>query len=857
LELLGWNEVRLEKRRSCEDKESGSHIQFDMRFSNVHSRDKCPIPLFGSVSGGRIRILCLYGKYYAPDKLYHMVECDNEQLPVIILFFGVMSRMRRQELYNLALDRQASFLVVDDIVISTICERRESLMLRWLYILTVPFSVQTMYTSVLGVVHPEMFYGRVSAKKDLGINGSVCAVYGGRQLGKTALLKNIEYESHQPQDDHFVYYIQLSTTTVENPDYSLTKAVADKIRKDIPLSKKTYENVKELLEDIRDWLCKKATYRLLLLLDEADEFLLADSKSRFRVTGSINNLMTSTDMRFKVVFAGLHNVYRMISAPNHPLAHHGRPISIGPLLAGELQDAINLIRQPYEVMGYRFESLDVIIRILAETNYYPSLIQLFCMKLHEHLHLPEVWQQRRYILPVMITMKDIDTVLEDSELKKAICDRFMWTLELDDRYKAIALSIAFDAGQAVQADQINKIMEGYDLHWISSEMEKHSNLFSEHSSMDNLRGLCDELVQLGVLSNVSSDRYMLRTVNILNMLGTSESILTKLDELDRKKYDYNTMYNGMLYRKKFNDTRLGDRCYPLTNQQIHSVLDEGGLKLIMGNQALGLDLVETCLRELLGRDANKPVNYDLYQQKSYTIHTYHRKFPEWNELGDGRAVNLVCTGCEWDVKNLKRYGQKMNSISEQERPILIVLCDEIQSHQILVNSSVNIDFIPAIRLAVWDLEAVQFWLNESLNTPLLTEHIIKIMERLQGWPAAIYQLCELLAAQKEKLVFDTKILEQTVEALVQKQTLYELLPEKELEPLLQPICKIYAEYEDYISCKEIRDLLNEEGTEVDMEYVERVMAWMADLELLNRRPQKGYCMNSLVLELWKKLSADL
>ncbi|MCM1500878.1 MAG: hypothetical protein NC124_20665, partial [Clostridium sp.] len=198
LKMLGWDVIELKECSFCED-ESGGYLQFDMYFRPTHSRERCPVPLFGSGSDGRIRMICLYGNTNAPDKQYDLFENKNQQIPMIILFFGVMTHTRRMELQGMALDKQSSFLLVDDIVITTICERRETMLLRWLYALTVPFSVQKLYTAALGVVHPEMFYGRISAKAELGLNGAVCAVYGGRQLGKTALLKNIESESHNPK----------------------------------------------------------------------------------------------------------------------------------------------------------------------------------------------------------------------------------------------------------------------------------------------------------------------------------------------------------------------------------------------------------------------------------------------------------------------------------------------------------------------------------------------------------------------------------------------------------------------------------------------------------------------------------
>ena len=864
LKALGWDVIELKECKFCED-ESGGYLQFDMYFKSTHSRDRCPIPLFGSDSDGRIRMICLYGSTNAPDKQYDLFENKSQQIPMIILFFGVMTHKRRMELYHIALKKQSTFLVVDDIIISTICECRESMLLRWLYTLAVPFSVQQLYTTALGVVHPEMFYGRVSAKAELGIGGKVCAVYGGRQLGKTALLKHIESEFHNPEIDHFVYYISLPTVEVECPDAILTKEMVNIMRKDILVDRR-YENMTEVLEDISEWIRQKETRRLLLLLDEADEFLMADGKNGFRMTSSINRVMTSSNLRFKVVFAGLHNVYRSISSPNNPLAHYGKPISIGPLLDDELQDAINLIKQPFEIMGYRFESLDLIIWILAETNYYPSLIQLFCMKLHDYLHQPEMQKKRSRVLPVTICKEDIDFVLKDRTLKKSISERFMWTLDLDDRYKAIVLSIAFDSGNASRMDLNNDFAKGYDLHWIQSEIEKWPNLFKEHSSSDELRGLCDELIQLGILRSVSSDRYMLRSVNILDMLGTQENILRKMYELESRHYDYNKMYNGTLYRGIFRDRKAGCKCYPLTNQQIHSALDTGGIKLIIGSHALGIDNVEKCLRELLALDMDHPSTYDLYQQKAYKLYVHASKFPDVEKLGDNLSIHLVHWECAWEREDLKLCKHKLDALEEQQRPVVLLLCDEKRSWRLWGNLSVDVIDIPIIRLATWDMEAVQFWLNELSAPPLLKDYLIQIMERLCGWPAAMYQLWELIAERRHKVDFNETLLEQTVACLAEKSELLDFMLKNSPEPFLSSILNTYAEYDTDMTCEDIQYILKEEDNASDINHIAHEMAWMADMGFLNRQIENNgtdvgdkkmkYSIDSLILELWKRRIAS-
>ena len=92
----------------------------------------------------------------------------------------------------------------------------------------------------------------------------------------------------------------------------------------------------------------------------------------------LKGLMDATKRRFKVVFCGLHNVLRNTERANHPLAHFGEPICVGPLLGdGDQKQARALITGPLAAAGYTFEKDTLATHILVWTNYYPSFIQLY------------------------------------------------------------------------------------------------------------------------------------------------------------------------------------------------------------------------------------------------------------------------------------------------------------------------------------------------------------------------------------------------------------------------------------------------------------------------------------------------
>ena len=161
--------------------------------------------------------------------------------------------------------------------------------------------------------------------------------------------------------------------------------------------------------------------RFLLLLDEADAFLAADARTDFRESTRLKGLMDRTDRRVKVVLAGLHNVLRTTERSNHPLAHFGEPICVGPLLTnGEWEQAQKLLRDPLRSVGCRFERDALGTLVLAQTNYYPSLIQLYGAELVRRL------RDSTKPFPYVVTSKDVDATYRDTGLRSAIRERFLW-----------------------------------------------------------------------------------------------------------------------------------------------------------------------------------------------------------------------------------------------------------------------------------------------------------------------------------------------------------------------------------------------------------------------------------------------
>jgi hypothetical protein len=294
-----------------------------------------------------------------------------------------------------------------------------------------------------------MFFGREDKIRELEDPYGPSIVYGGRQLGKSALLRQVQRKFHNPERGQFAIYedIHLIGDPMSEKDYrtEIAERLVNALRNGgvIEQSKQTIDIVK--LSDLLIHQIKSKGWRVILLIDESDMFLEADASRRFSVVTTLKRVMDQTDRMFKVVFAGLHHVQQFTKTSNQPLAHLGDAgaIMIGPL---EPIPAIELIEKPLHSLGYVFgkpgkEDTSLIAHILSYTNYHPGLLQLFGQSLADHLN------QKSYGTlqpPYSITRSDIEAVYRTAKVRDMIRDRFNITLALDERYEAITLSLILE-----------------------------------------------------------------------------------------------------------------------------------------------------------------------------------------------------------------------------------------------------------------------------------------------------------------------------------------------------------------------------------------------------------------------------
>lgn len=582
MRALGFTgvEVSNEKQTNTGGKE------FVLQTAPIANRRITQLPDFGSRANGRYRLASSNFEYSTVEAIVQTVK--QSKIPTIVLFWDILDIGERRELaHNLSFGTYEPALVLDEALITFLATKSGERRLSAFFDCASAFSFSQPFDPEAIEVPPEMFFGRETERRAiLNMSGEMThLVYGGRRLGKTVLFRDIERE-YKESENELVLFLSLRGSEIGQNQQTdqLWSLFAKKLGNHNIVDSRTLRP-DSVGSGVKKWLKENSSRRILFLVDEADDFLDAEQKSGYQVLEQIKNLMEDTKRKFKVVFAGLHNVQRATRDPNNPFSHMmGRPVRIGPMLPDTEPTLIeSLIRDPLETLGYRFDSTDSVIRIAAETNYYPALAQLFCKDLLHNLRENDLVGP-----PYTIRREDIDRVFDSRETRDRIRDLFRWTIQLDPRYEFLTYLIARESFDNEDIESSSVSIE--DIRNIS--LEDWSQGFDSDKSFWIFEVLLEEMVGLGILREMKDQRFSIRTRNLRMLLGNDDEIKQRYD--DAKDRDPLEHPHPSEFRRTING-----RPAPLTAGQENKLLStEPSVGLIFGSCLAGLDQVRQSLKQL-------------------------------------------------------------------------------------------------------------------------------------------------------------------------------------------------------------------------------------------------------------------
>jgi hypothetical protein len=711
-----------------------------MHLTGVHGTEGgALIPAFGSKispTGDTLRVLAVW-KSPTPGRLVELLREEPADHSVLVLYFGTLSVDARRELATRLRSgpRLPTTIVVDaaafGYLLAQPTPRRDTTMA-----ITLPFASSAPFTpDVAGLVPVEMFHGRTEELDQVIDMMGSCIVYGGRQLGKSALLRaaarKFNEAEHRVAIYQSIYKVGQGAIPAEKVWMTLWPRLAEKgiAPEDMPSGNVAAAAIRH----ITHWISAVPGRQLLLLLDESDFFLDADAKDgKFAHVAAFRELMEQTERSVKIVFAGLHQTARFERLANHPLAHFGDPVCVGPLTP---QHAYDLLTNPLRALGYRFEDDNVAARVLALANNQPSLIQLFGAKLLTYLNR----QGLPATLPQIVTAADIESVWSEEPLRESFRKRFDWTLNLDPRYKIIAYTVAYHA----YAHGIGSALSPAGLR---SQCEQWwpQGFAAEDVRTSEFRALLDECVSLGVLSYAPTEgAYRLRTPNVLALLGSRDDVVDVLDAAE--SIPLPESFDGSELRPAY---AAGITRSPLTSTQIADLLAaRNQVRVIAGTDAL---TVARCARVL--RDEN---DHAVYGTRSIPI---KEATPanldsacQSTAMTPGHSVVIVDLRNVTQVAAAEAWAKARDAIATRVGGTLgiVLITDAAQAPLwVLVNAKADASS-SLIALHRYNNTGLRLWLNETTIPFQDDASRDELLAVSGGWPMLLNQVADASAGEHD------------------------------------------------------------------------------------------------------------
>lgn len=389
-----------------------------------------------------------------------------------------------------------------------------------------PFHFYNPYAKGDTQMPPEMFMGRKAQLEEIVRNGGANIIYGGRQLGKTALLRRAADLVDDREKGEWAVYTDVLCRC--NYHESLKNLYARLMAENFLKAEEDPADWEELCERIRARMDdpQRPVNRFLLLMDEADEFLSSTAACSYRPVECLHQLQTATQGRFKYVLAGLHNVMRFSREATHNNSILGKlgTLTIKPLT---YQEASQLLEEPLYYLGFRLNGDQTVLlsQILLSTNYYPGLIHFYCAQLVESLCSD--MGSSNACPPYVLDENQIRVLLQKKDFTSQIREKFFITLDVEEDkryYRILANALAY-----CYYEYPEEAVQGYTFQDIRGACQDFAITSITDLEPASVELLLSEMEELNILV-CTNGRYTFNGANFRHMMGDYDTVF---DELDR------------------------------------------------------------------------------------------------------------------------------------------------------------------------------------------------------------------------------------------------------------------------------------------------------------------------------------
>ena len=477
------------------------------------------------------------------------------------------------------------------------------------------------------------------------------------------------------------------------------------------------------------------------------------------------------------------------------------------------------MREPLQAVGCRFGRDDLSTRILAHTNYYPSLIQLYGAELTRRL------RDSDGAFPYAIDDDAIDHAYGSRELRDAIRERFLLTLQLDQRYEVICYALAHELQEGADLDQgltRERIREAAQFWW--------SDGFRLRDPEFDM--LLQELEGLGVLRAIEPDRYTLRNPNILLLLGNRKDFEKALARERTPEPPYAPASFRARYPKESHSARRG----PLTRQQ-ESELHRGGVGVICGCPAAGLGNVQEFLSQRIGSDEFSRI------QPSANAAEFEQQLRKLRSVRNSVTVRLVPPTLKWDLAWVRAAKRVVKGKAQGKRlwNRVAFIAPPDQLWRLLTDAAESdLDSVDWFPLGPCDLTFLRRWLAD-INATANESEASDFLRVTGGWPVEL----DRFGRKSPRRSWQTRFAELQREG--EKNAAGRLRDGFGLTDEAEAVFRALAGADDPFDEESVKLVADDIG--MDHRLVQRRVDWGERLGLVPRTEDGSWTFNSLVKRL--------
>jgi hypothetical protein len=682
---------------------------------------------------------------------------QDVSVPTFILSRSTLTLEKRASLSG-----NAPVLLVDDNLVAYMALHADERARRMMEIATLTFHTHP-YSAEGTFVSREMFFGRRRELHSLREVKNLAILYGGRRLGKSSLLAQIEREQNELAGGMAIYIAMDDYAGGDHMLFAWRKLYNALVSKGV-LAGMTTPSAR--WEPIRDWVQAQLTAAdrdlrsCYLLLDETDNLMAHEIDLSVGGTGFVRSLQqmaenVQSQFKLRYVIAGLHNLARFTSESNAALGK-AEIIALEPYSSeDDIMRGVQLITKPLAALGFFFGQgfEDLPLQILSVCNNFPAFIQIYCRKLLEHLYNKRGTREAF----AYITASDLEAVERDHDLLHDLQEKFSLTLKLDRRYRAIALILADSYYSQIEAGKNDDGLSVDDIRdFCEVEVPKHF----EGLSRGVHDGLLDEMRKLNVLEKNGS-RYRLRNPSIAMLIGDRESIRSQMEDLSKMPSERARNHGDRRIRlgvpgKEF---ATGAPIFPMPVAWTHAQLEtiDGNLLIVGGNNLSGIQEVIVRGEWQIGHnDLYSAHNLPAPQVSAHIARlrkqaTTYTKSPLVNQthLTKNNKLFLACTPNSWRAAEIPQYAALATKAkSSQVRLALIAHTDKLyevakamrmasaQPGGVDKSADWSVASVPP-----WSADAVRFCLQDNVSVAENQGAVDAILTASCGFGREIQAIC--------------------------------------------------------------------------------------------------------------------